>query len=290
HKSNADVIHAQSPYMTFLPWLLRKKYITTVHNVQLRPNFKYKNPTQLIAISNASKDYAIRYLGAEEESTSVVCHGVSNRFATPISEEEKRKLKKLNNFDEDDYLIGFVGRITQEKGLDVLIRAVTDYMPAELIEKIHLVFVGDYFRDSDRIWFESLKKASGISNRIHRIPFRDPKPFYDIFNIFVLPSSSEAFGLVCVEAMLSGCCTVRTDTNGSTDQIAHGEEGFIFPVGDSSTLANLLEWILVNPTKSGEIANKGMKKALKHFTIEKMTGKTLEVYQKIIPKSYVQQY
>lgn len=281
-KSKADVIHSQSPYMTFLPWLLRRKYVTTVHNVQLVKNIKYKNPTALIAISEESKQYAIAHLGARSNSVSVVCHGVSKRYATHLSAAEKSKLKKDLGISEDKVIIGFVGRITVEKGLDVLIRAVDQHLPHKLKEKVQLVFLGDFYSEFDQ---QSLKQAiatSGIADKLTKVSFQDPLPFYNIFDIFVLPSKSEAFGLVCVEAMLCGCCTIRTDTNGALDQIEHGVDGFIFPNEDSESLAEIIQQLMENPEQAANISRNGFQKALDNFTIETMTSNTLKVYEKII--------
>ena len=73
----ADVIHSQSPYMTFLPWMLGKKFVTTVHNVSLVQNLKYKNPTRLIAISTESKTYGIETLKANGKFVKITSSGIA---------------------------------------------------------------------------------------------------------------------------------------------------------------------------------------------------------------------
>jgi hypothetical protein len=57
-----DVIHVQSPYYTFLPWLLHKRFVSTLHVNDLVRCFYYKNATHLIAISEETKRYAKKYL------------------------------------------------------------------------------------------------------------------------------------------------------------------------------------------------------------------------------------
>lgn len=277
----ADIIHCQSPYMTFLPWLIRKKFVTTVHNVTLVKNLKYKNPTRLIAISTESKSYGIETLKASADTIDIVFHGISNRFSIPSSEEQKKELKLKHNIPKDALVIGYVGRITIEKGLDVLIRATDQYISKNRASNIVLAFLGDYFNEEDRIWLTDLQEKYSNVN-IQVIDFQDPKPIYDIFDIFVLPSNSEAFGLVCVESMMSDCCTVRTDTIGSIDQIEDGVDGFIFPVGDAEALAALFDTIIPNEKFRTEVAEKGKKTALENFTIEAMTLKTIDVYKNAI--------
>ena len=280
-RTRADVIHSQSPYMTFLPWLLGKKYVSTVHNVQLVQNLKYKKPTKLIAISKESKDYAVDNLGAKAEDVHIVYHGVSDRYAKLLSEEDQIKLREKFQIKKENILIGFVGRITVEKGLDVLIEAVEKYLPTHMQERVQMIFLGSYFSESDELWLRDILKSSAISDKIQIVSFQDPRPLYNIFDIFVLPSNSEAFGLVCVEAMMCGCCTVRTDTNGAEDQIVDGEDGFIFPNRNSEALADILKKIITDPLLAQKVAERGRKKAMETFTIDAMTINTEKVYQTI---------
>ena len=280
--TKADVIHSQSPYMTFLPWLLKKKYITTVHNVQLVKNIKYKNPTHLIAISKESKEYGVTHLGAKRSDISIVYHGISERYATHLSQKEKEALRNQMGIPLKAIIIGFVGRITVEKGLDILIQAVDQHLPKQHQEAVHLVFLGDFYSDFDEQFLKQAINNSGIKDRISAVSFRDPLPYYNIFDIFVLPSKSEAFGLVCVEAMMSGCCTIRTDTNGADDQIEHGVDGFIFQNEDAEALGRIIQKIMEDPQLAATITKNGIKKALDNFTIERMTKNTLAVYRKII--------
>ena len=281
-KLDYDVIHAQSPYMTFLPWLAGKKYVSTVHNVQLRRNLKYKKPDQLIAISTASKAYAIKALGANDEEVSIVFHGVSNRFTVEADAATKSRLRRQFEVPEQAIVIGFTGRITRDKGLDHLLDAIEGSLSPQQQDRIQLLFVGDYFSAQDEHWLERIIAASPLKDRIKRFPFQDPKPLYDIFDIFVLPSLSEAFGLVCVEAMMSGNCVVRTDTNGAADQIEHGKTGFIYPVGDAERLGEILSDLIDNNELRLNVARLGRDFACREFTLEAMTRKTVEVYNKLI--------
>ncbi|MEX0290748.1 MAG: glycosyltransferase family 4 protein [Flavobacteriaceae bacterium] len=278
----ADVIHCQSPNTTFMPWLIGKKFITTVHSDLLKPNPMYKNPTKLIAVSAASKEYGIRVLRAKEEDVPIVLHGISKRFSESISEEKKEAIKTENNIPQDKILIGFVGRITKVKGLDILIKAIAEDLAPELREKVHLIFLGDYYLESDKAWLTGLIQESGIANQICLMPFQDPQPIYQIFDIFVLPSRSDTFGLVAVEAMMSGCCTVRSDSYGAYDQIDHGTDGFIFEMDNHAQLSQILTELLDNAELRAQVAQKGKAKALKHFTIDAMTLNTIEVYKTLL--------
>lgn len=281
-KSDVDVIHCQSPNTTFLPWLLRKKFITTVHSDLLRKNIMYKNPTKLIAVSKESKQYGIEILGAKSEDTPIVLHGISERFSQETPEKEIDAIFSKYKLPKDKIIIGFVGRITPVKGLDIFIKAVDKNLPKDLQDKIHLVFLGDYFLDSDEKWLTNLIQSSSLSEKITLIPFQDPKPFYQLFDIFVLPSRSDTFGLVAVEAMMSGCCTIRSDSFGAYDQIINGADGFIYNMENASALGEILNNLIQDESLRKSIAKKGKQKALDNFTIKMMTTNTVKVYQSIV--------
>lgn len=283
----ADVIHCQSPNTTFMPWLLGKKFITTIHSDLLKPNIMYKNPTKLIAVSGESKKYGIRVLKAKEEDVPIVLHGISKRFAVPLPKDKLLEIKAANNIPIDKIVIGFVGRITEVKGLDILIKAIDKDLPPGLREKIHLIFLGDYYLETDKKWLTDLIAKSSISGQISLISFQDPQPIYQIFDIFVLPSRSDTFGLVAVEAMMSGCCTVRSDSYGAYDQINHETDGFIFEMDNHVQLAQILKRLLTDTELRSAVAKKGKEKALKNFTIDSMTLNTIEVYKSILQSELV---
>ena len=86
-KINADVIHCHSPNMTFVPWLLGKKFVSTVHADTITPNFRYKHPTLLIAVSEGSKEFTKRVMHSPEESIRMVFHGIDERFSIPETKD-----------------------------------------------------------------------------------------------------------------------------------------------------------------------------------------------------------
>ncbi len=243
-KINADVIHSHSPNLTFIPWLMGKKYVSTVHADTITPNARYKHPTLLIAVSEGSKEFTQRVMSSPPESIRMVYHGISERFATVIPKNDLEQLKKTNAIPTDKIIIGFVGRISEMKGTDILVEAIGKYLPKTLREKIHIVFVGDYLNKDKEKWLDNMLGEYGLKDRLTVVPFQDPKPFYQLFDVFVLPSRSDTFGLVAVEAMMSGCCTIRADSNGAYDQIDDGINGMIFPMEDAAKLGEKLEQVL----------------------------------------------
>ncbi|MGO4921000.1 glycosyltransferase family 4 protein [Maribacter spongiicola] len=281
-KINADVIHCHSPNMTFVPWLLGEKCVSTVHADTITPNFRYKHPTLLIAVSEGSKEFTKKVMHSPEESIRMVYHGIDERFAKVEGAATLVALKEKEHIPTDKILIGVVGRITPMKGQDVLVNAIGKYLSPELKEKIHLVLLGDYESNGSKEWFDTFLKDNKLQNQITILSFRDPKPYYQLFDVFVLPSRSDTFGLVAVEAMMGGCCVIRSDSNGAYDQITNGENGFVFPMDDEAALAKLLDKVLKDEDLREKLGEAAKKTALEKFTKTQMVANTLEVYKELL--------
>ncbi|WP_350286185.1 glycosyltransferase family 4 protein [uncultured Croceitalea sp.] len=279
-----DIIHCHSPNLTFLPWLLRKKFVSTVHSDVIKPNFKYKHPTILIAVSEGSKHFTETVMRSKPETVRIVHHGISKRFATKTKQIKLEALKEKYNISNSNekVTVGFVGRLAPVKGIDTLLNTVGNYLPQDVLQKIQLVLLGDYLTEQNENWVEGLVRDNNLEKIVSIVPFQDPKPFYDLFDILVLPSRSDTFGLVAVEAMMSGCCTIRSDSFGAIDQIDHGQNGFIFKVNDENGLGVLLNQVIANRELRKNIGRKGKEKALNSFTIEKMVHGTIDVYKELL--------
>ncbi len=278
---NANVIHVSSPYMSFIPYFLRKKFISTLHVNDLVPGFKYKNATKLIAISRETRDYAMKVFGYKSEDISLIRHGVDVRFAKQATLIEKDNIKLQFNIPENKIIIGLVGSVEYRKGHDLLLKSIEKF-GEELKSRIHIVFIGSSKDGKTKEWLNDNIIDSGCKNIVSVFEYQDPKSFYDIMDIFVLPSRLEGFGLVCIEAMLSGCCVVRSDTEGALDQICNDVDGYIFESENFSELSQVLESLILNEKKRLLIANVGREKALKNFTNNIMAENTLRLYNKMI--------
>lgn len=277
-----DVIHVQSPYYSFMPWILHKKFVSTLHVNDLIPCFYYKNATHLIAISKETKKFAKDIFGYSYDDITIVNHGVSLRFASELTEEESVKEKLNYNIPTDKILIGLVASIEKRKGHDILLEAIYN-LPESVKSRIHVILVGSSKDGKTNSWLQGLIDKYGES-RVTCVPYQDPAIFYKLFDIFVLPSRLEGFGLVVVEAMLSNCCVIRSNTEGASEQIISGIDGFIFENENINQLTGILKQVIIDDFLRKKIAKAGKIKALSLFTNETMAKNTIKVYNKIINK------
>lgn len=146
--------------------------------------------------------------GAMREHSVVVPNWV--KAVLPVNEEEKQQLREKVGAKSGEAIIGSAGRLVAQKGCDALIGA---FMVADL-PQCHLCIFGD------GELYEPLKKRVAESGRtnIHLMGYeQDIRPWYSVFDAFVLPSQKETFGLVLLEAMAAGCPIVTTRTDGAVD-------------------------------------------------------------------------
>jgi glycosyltransferase involved in cell wall biosynthesis len=106
-----------------------------------------------------------------------------------------------------------------------------------------------------------------------------PEEFMPFFDIFVLPSRAEAFGSVFAEAALCWLALVGTEVGGIAEQIEHGVNGLLVPVGDSQALAQTLEKLILDPSYRYHLARAAGEKAKKTYSLNRVIHQLKAVYE-----------
>lgn len=277
------VIHVQSPYLSWAPWLLGRKFISTLHVADLVRCVYYKNATHLIAISNETKEYAKNVFCYKESEISIINHGVSADFATLLTPTQIVESRQHLELPVNKLLLTIVGSIEPRKGHDILLKAVT-LLPRECRNRIHIVFLGSDKSNNktNTKWLNKIIEETQTRDIVSHFEYQSSKLFYKISDVFILPSWVEGFPLVTIEAMLSGNLCIRTNAEGAYEQIKNGVTGYIFPKGDVCRLAQILKEIILNDELRASIAVNGRDYALSHFTSDIMAEHTLSVYKSTI--------
>lgn len=278
-KNNIDVIHIHTPALSFIPIILRRKFVKTVHIKDLALSFLDKKASHEIVISRETYDEAIRKFHYKENEITLIFNGVAESFAKTISNNHKNNFKETKNIPKDKVIIGIVGSVQYRKGHDILLEAIS-HLRNDLKNQVHLIILGEG-SETEEIWLKGLIRKFNLESTISKFGFQDPKSYYDIMDIFVLPSRLEGFPLVAIEAMMSNCCVIRSATEGAYDQIEPGVSGLLFKNESIAELTKQLEFAINNEPERIKIAAAGREYALDNFTAEKMTEKTIAVYEKI---------
>ena len=154
----------------------------------------------------------------------------------------------------DKKVIGFCGRIVEEKGIDVLINAFA--LLSKKRNDIVLKIGGDYKNIAGGSIYEILQKqiqSLGVQNIefLGRIPDEKMGEFYSELDVFVLPSinSLEAFGMVQLEAMFCGVPVVASDLYGVRTIVTNTSMGVVVEKNNAKALADGINEVIDNPKK-----------------------------------------
>jgi len=188
----------------------------------------------------------------------------------------KRSVQRTPRKPDDPFTLGFIGRLKEEKGLPLMVEALT-YLP----EYCRAVFIGNGPMKS------VLEEQATKSGLTERVIFKGGVPTYEVpremeqLDTFVLPSITmpnwiEQFGRVLPEAM-----SCETPVIGSTSgEIPHVIEdaGLVFKEGDARDLAHCIQKLLDDPTFYADLAKRGRQRVLDNYTQEQIAKQTYEVY------------
>ncbi|MCA1055171.1 glycosyltransferase family 4 protein [Rossellomorea aquimaris] len=178
--------------------------------------------------------------------------GVNKKIFHP--KNNKKELYDVYGLDMDYRYIGFVSRLDVGKGWDILLDAISLIKEDPLFKHVKFIIVGD---GKDRVQFEKKAKELGIEDRIIRFSLLPQTSLADIYNcieIFVFPTmrKGESLGLVGLEAMACGTPVVGSNLGGLKDYIVEGQNGFLFPPGNSKALVDKMKQYLLLDTKEKE--------------------------------------
>lgn len=186
------------------------------------------------------------------------------------------------------FTIGYVGRLVEEKGVHVLLRAVAGLSGActgVSRSKWRLRVLGS---GPQRARLESLAAKLGIAEQVKfegPIPSTQMPDYYNQVNALVLPSLTrpnwkEQFGRVLIEAMACGVPVVGSDSGEIPNVI--GEAGLVFAEGDVQALRAKLSQLMADPVLRDELAQRGRERVLAHYTQAQVAAKTYQVYRELL--------
>jgi glycosyltransferase involved in cell wall biosynthesis len=198
-----------------------------------------------------------------------------SRRMTP--QESKRRL----GFDPNRLLVSAVGRLSDEKNFDGLIRAA-DRLWREGLD-FDLIIVGEGDR---RPALESLIRQLDRSDRVRLLGFRsDTVDLYQAMDVFVLGSLREGLPNVVLEAMAMEVPVVATRVAGVPRLVTDRQEGLVVPPGDETGLADALGQMLRQPELREQMRQAARRKIETHYSFERRMEKMRKVYDDILGRA-----
>lgn len=219
------------------------------------------------------------------EKLTVLGSGTSNgviveRFLSNEKRDaEAEHLQMQLGLPSDVPVIGFVGRLTRDKGIVDLISAFEKVLQA--LPDAHLLLIGqfeegdpvpDYIRDQIET-HRQIKLTGWVS---------DTSPYYHLMTLLALPSYREGFPNVPLEAAAAGIPTVGFSATGVVDAIQNCQTGFVVPIGDVDKLADALVRLLADSGLCNSFGNKAQAWVTENFASEKVWQQWISYYYECI--------
>lgn len=195
--------------------------------------------------------------------------------------EDRRELRRALGIQEGQLLVGTVGQLTPRKGQLEVIQAFSE-MVREIPDAV-LMIVGEPIFNRDEDYAASLVRATNLSSVPDQIRFLGPREdvpsLMRAFDLLVVNSHSEPFGLTVVEAMLSGTPVLAAAVDGIPEIIRHGESGWLIDGRDQSSLAEAMLTLLRNQSLRENLSRNGRREAIRSFSVARYMGDIQSFYR-----------
>ncbi len=263
----------------------RSKLYVTEHMVppEYKPHFftrllirlLYAKLEMSITVSNKNKESLIKNYKFPKNKIKVIYNCIDIEHITNYNRDIARELKNQFLISDSAIVFGTVGRLNPQKGHEYLINAsknVIKEVPQslflivgrgenkeQLMQKINENKMSDYFR------------LAGYQEHLSEI--------FALIDIFVLPSISEGFPFVILEAMAANKPVIATNVGGVPEIITNNINGILVEPMDPDALARAMIMLAKDINKRNHIAEMGCKKIRENFSLEKMILATKEIYK-----------
>ncbi|WP_263351854.1 glycosyltransferase family 4 protein [Acidicapsa acidisoli] len=191
---------------------------------------------------------------------------------------------RLNlEIDDGDLVLGFVGRLTGDKGVPELLVAFEEILRAE--PRCWLLLVGWFDRSEDAL---DLRWPAHIAGhpRIHCTGFvADTAPYYRAMDLLVLPTHREGFPNVVLEAAASGLAVITTESTGARDAVVPGVTGLLIEPKRSEAIAGAAIELLRDEERRKRFGAAARAWVLDRYTKDRVLGLAVEFYQRLIEAS-----
>ena len=251
-----------------------------------------KAASALIANTDAEAASLVSLYDACPDNVYVVTPGVDLERFTPG--KGRAAAREALNIAPDAILLTFVGRIQPHKGPEVLVRAIAEMVShtPHLRAKLALVIIGgasgNKSNEPERL--RMMAKFLGVEDIVHFKPpvLRTELPdWYRASDLVCVPSYSESFGLVALEAQACGTPVVATAVGGLRTAVADGISGSLVDGHDPKAWSAVISRLIAEPQRR-ILLSIGAVDHASHFGWEATARRTLEVYDHVISQPKTQ--
>lgn len=317
--NDIDILHCHTWYSHFggvlASKLLQKPLILTTHSLEPHRPWKaeqlgaggyamstwiertaYESADGVIAVSQGMKRDVMKLYGVPEDRVHVIYNGIDPEFYSPTFDNSI--LEKYGISPNKPFVL-FVGRITRQKGISQLIRAIPYLTPnTQIVLCAGAPDTQELADECKNLIEEEKKNRDGIIWIEEMMPHSELRVLYSHATVFATPSLYEPFGIINLEAMSCGTPVVGSAVGGIPEIIVDGETGFLVPLEPKSEtdfdpinptkfqkdFADKLNVFLTNPELAKKMGEASRKRAMDVFSWKAIAKETYLFYQKVIER------
>lgn len=255
----------------------------------------YENADRIIAVSNGMRRDILRcYPQLDENKVVTIYNGIDTELWHPVDDPDTVRALGV---DSDATTVIFVGRITRQKGLPYLLRAVRE-LPADV--QIVLCAGAPDTAEIEREVRDLVSTLQAEREAVHWISEHLPREqimaLLTAADVFVCPSIYEPLGIVNLEAMSCGTAVVGSGTGGIPEVVQDGVTGRIVPIEQVedgtgtpidpdkyvADLAATLNEVLADPDTARKYGAAGRERVEREFTWAQIAEQTIALYQQVL--------
>ena len=234
----------------------------------------------VLASCRVEADQLVALYGTDPQRIRIVAPGVEHAYFAPGHRLQARRALGL---PETGPLLLFVGRMQPLKGAEVAVQALAELSAEPASPPPTLVLVGGPSGPRGAAYLEDLRTLVDQLGLTSRVRFVDPQPhellssFYRAADVCLVPSRSESFGLVALEAAACGTPVVASAVGGLTTLVEDQVTGLLVDGGDPGAFARAVARVLQSPALADRLAT-GAVAAARRYTWRRAADTLVETY------------
>ncbi|HEY6310347.1 MAG TPA: glycogen synthase [Streptosporangiaceae bacterium] len=235
----------------------------------------------VVAVSDGMRaDILAAYPEISAERIRVIRNGIDT---TEYQPDPATDVLQRHGVDLDRPYVIFVGRITRQKGVPVLLRAASALLPeAQLVLCAGAADTPELEAEVTGLADGLRASRSGVIWIPEMLPRREIIQLLTHATVFAIPSIYEPLGIVNLEAMACGTAVVGSRTGGIPEVVADGETGLLVPPGEPEPLAEALNALIRDPDRAAAMGQAGRKRAVAEFGWPAIAAQTAALYAELV--------
>jgi glycosyltransferase involved in cell wall biosynthesis len=264
-----------------IPCVIRSRHYTApVRNSWYNRLLYQKLCHCVFTTAGSTTTQLVQDLGIPQDRCMTLPTGIAPPSDLPDRDTARQSLARELGLGPDARFIGFVGRLSPDKGLSIFIQAfaaIRDAIPSH-----HIVLIGI---GSEREALEHLAQTLGLGDRVHFTGYvENPWPYFRALDCHVIASLKyEGVPQTLLQAMFAQCPVVGTEIGGIREVITHENTGILVPPDNAQALADAILTLLKNSGLSQSLVQKALDVVTARYTLDAMGERILEIYERIMP-------